>query len=60
MSLTQLPTVGSPSLLGQPGWATVGEYVLSAAGTTCTRIGWYLRESSPSLRRAEGNKERDS
>lgn len=28
---------------GLPGWASVGEEVLSPAGTGCPRVGWYPR-----------------
>lgn len=32
------------------GWASVGERVLSSAGTLCLRVGCYTRGSFPSLR----------
>jgi len=31
--------------VGPPGWASVGEDVLSPAGTRCPRSGWYPWEA---------------
>ena len=47
-------------LPGLPGWASVGEEMLSPAGTVCFTVGLYPRWASPSLRRRRGSKrERD-
>ena len=47
-------------LAGLPGWASVGEEVLSPAGTRCPRVGQYPRGSSLSMRqRASSNRGRD-
>lgn len=41
----------SVPLTGLPGKATVGEDVLRPSVPGCSKIGWYPKGSSPSLRR---------
>ena len=41
-------------LPGLPGWASVGEHVLSLTGTICPRMGLIPKGSSPSLKRRKG------
>lgn len=53
LSLTLLPAIGSFPLPGLSDWASVGEDVLSPAGTRCLREGWYPRGVFLSLRRRD-------